>query len=99
PRNTNQNRRQNQRRWMKLQQPAHLFRFARVVNDVVGCQPEFAQPNIKKKNSEKAGEIENILFNRNRPAQRGSIKTQGCATVRITEEPLGENKIEQATQR
>ena len=99
PSSTNQDCRQNQRRGMKLQQAANLLSFARIVNHVVGRQPEFSQPNIEKKNRKKAGEIENVLFHRNRPAQRRSMNTQGCAMVGIVEEPLRENKIEQESQR
>ena len=84
---------------MKLQQANHLLRLAGVVNCVVGRQPELSQPHVQKKNGEKASEIEDVLFNRDGPAERRSMDTQGCAMVGILEEPLGEDEIEYATQR
>src|SRR5271170_7682547 len=84
---------------MKLQQANHFPGFARVINHVVGRQPELAKPNIQKKDCEKASEIEDIFFQRNPAAKRGSKNAQGCAAVGIVEEPLSENKIEEETQR
>src|ERR1700678_1350542 len=83
---------------MKSQQATHLSSLARVVNHVVGSQPELPKPDIQKKNCEEASEIENVLLHRNRPAQRRGTNTQGCTNVGIVKEPLRENEIEQATQ-
>src|SRR5580698_1419173 len=83
---------------MKSQQATHLSRFAGVVNDVVGGQPELPKPDVQKKDREEAREIENVLFHRNGPAKRWSKNTQGCANVGIVKEPLGENEIEQTAQ-
>src|SRR5580700_7355989 len=84
---------------MKLQQAAHAPGFARVVRHVVGRQPELAEPYVQKKNCEKASQIESVLFDGNRPAERWSADAQGRSNVGIVEEPLCEDEIEQAAQR
>jgi len=84
---------------MKLQKAAHASGFARIIRYAVGRQPELAEPYVQKKNREKASEVEDVFFDGNRPAERGSADTQSRPGVGIVEEPLGENEVEQAAQR
>src|SRR5580693_3935365 len=54
---------------------------------------------LEKKNRKKASQIENVLFEWDWPTECGCGDAQGGADVRIIEEPLCEDKIEQASQR
>jgi len=80
---------------MKLHEAAHLPGFARVIRLVVSGQPELAEPYVQKKHCEKAGQIEDILFDGNGPAERRSADAQGRSNVGIAEKPLCKNEVEQ----
>src|ERR1041385_2486745 len=84
---------------MKLQQPRNLLRFSFVVRDVVGHEPILVQPDIDKENGDKAGEIKDVLFERNWPAEGGSANPQSCSRIRKDKEAVGQKKIEAATKR
>src|ERR1700683_1343931 len=99
PCRANQHRSKNERGGMKVQKAAHRLGFTGGVDDVVRGSPEFAQPDIEKKNRKKAAQIENVLFEWDGPTECGCGDAQGSADVRIIEEPLCENKIELASQR
>src|ERR1700733_16078448 len=99
PGRANQNRSKNERDGMKVQKAVHRLGFTGVVDDVVSGHPELAQPDIEKKNRKKASQIENVLFEWDWPAECGCGDSQGGADVLIIEEPLCENKIEQASER
>src|SRR5579864_8542676 len=84
---------------MKLQQATHPPGFARVIKHVVRRQPVLAEPYVQKKNSEKASQVERVLFDWNGPAERWRANAQGRSNVGIVEEPLCEHEIEQAAER
>src|SRR6202050_333893 len=89
----------NKRGGVKVQKAAHRLGFTGVVDDVVRGDPEFAQPDIEKKYRKKAALIENVIFDWGWPSDWRCGDAQGSADVRIIEEPLCENKIEQASER
>src|ERR1700733_5605000 len=84
---------------MKAQQPPHLSRLARIILNVICRYPELAQPNVQQKVGEKASQIENILFHRNRSAKCKCLKAKGRTLVGVAEKPPSEEQIERKSQR
>ena len=98
PRGPNQNDRQATTMWDETATGDEPFSLRLVVNDVVGRQPEFAQPNVEKKNGEEASEIENVFFQGHCPAERGSRIFPGSRRGLDSRRTTAQNKIEQAPQ-
>ncbi|SRR2546427_2432653 len=84
---------------METKEAAHGSCFANIVRNAVGDQPVFAQPDIEEKDHDESAQIEDVLFNRDGMSQ-GRGGNSGCrAAVGKTEEPAGENKVEQEANR
>jgi hypothetical protein len=79
PGSADQHQGEDQRYGMKLQKAAYLSRFAQIVRHVVSRQPKLAEPHVQKKNCEKAGQVEHVLFDWHRSAERGSRNAQRCS--------------------
>jgi len=62
-------------------------------------QPELPEPDVQKKIGQKSSEIENVLFDWNRLAERERMDPKRRSSVGIAEEPLGKDQVEHASQR
>src|SRR5258708_4519709 len=80
---------------METQEAAHGSCFANIVRNAVGEQPVFAQPDVEEKDHDESAQIEDVLFNRDGISQGRGGNSECRAAVGETEEPAGENKVEQ----
>src|SRR6266853_6267144 len=80
---------------METKEAAHGSCFANIVRNAVGDQPVFAQPDIEEKDHYESAQIEDVLFNRDGMSQGRGGNSECRAAVGKTEEPAGENKVEQ----
>jgi hypothetical protein len=79
PGSADQHQGEDQRHRMELQKAAYVSRLAGIVRHVVSGQPKLAEPHVQKKNCEKAGQVEDVLFDRHRSAERGRRNAQRCS--------------------
>jgi len=67
--------------------------------DVIGCEPVFIEPDVKEKDAEKAGEIEEVLFYGYGCAEgRGFDSESGCL-IGEDEEISGEEEVQSCADR
>src|ERR1700730_1295321 len=84
---------------METQEAAHGSSFTNIVRNAVGDQPIFAQPDIEEEDHDESAQIEDVLFNWHGLAQRRGGNSECRAAIGKTEEPTGENKVEQEADR
>src|SRR5258707_5373311 len=84
---------------MKLHQTRDLLGLSRVVRHVVRFQPVFVEPNVNQQDRDKAGEVEEILFDRNATSQGRGLNSQSRPRIGKNKKPTGEKEIESASER
>ena len=60
---------------------------------MVGGQPVFVEPDVEEKDAEKSGEVEDVLFDRDREAKCRGFDSKGCGLVGEGEEITGEEEV------
>src|SRR5712692_2853369 len=98
-RNRDQGTAHNNRSGMELEQTNDLLCLAGIVGYVIGCQPELIQPDINQQYCHEAGQVENVLFHRDRPAHSWRPDAQSCAGFEEDEELIGKEKIQTTAER
>src|SRR6267142_320529 len=80
---------------MKLKKLGQSTSFPGIVRHGISGKPVLAQPDIEQKNQHKAGQIKNILLDRNRMAERRCLYAQRGLGIRKVEEPLRKDDVEE----
>src|SRR5216684_1853038 len=83
---------------MKLHQTWDVLCLSAVVRYVVRFQPVFVEPNINKQDRDKAGEVEEILFDRSATSQGRRFDSQSRPRIGKNKKPTGEKEIESKSQ-
>jgi len=67
--------------------------------DVIGCQPVFIEPYVEKEDAEKAGEVEEVLFDGYGRAEGRGFDSEGGCRVGEDEEISGEEEVQAGANR
>src|SRR4030095_11190785 len=84
---------------MKTDDPRYTFGRVRVIRRVVRRHPVFIAPNVTQQHQHEPREVENELFDGNRPAHRSYLPTECGRFVRENEKRVTKQQVEEETER